>query len=592
MEGQGPNVKTDILLITVTKVESQAVLALFEQETGQRFQRYPIEDKTYFDLGMLNGARVMMALSEMGVGGPGGSLLVAYEGIRTLSPSAVIMVGIAFGIDDKKLKRGDIVVSQQLLGYELLKVATDERGQIKFIPRGDRPQASTRLLDRCRSAILDWQGARVEFGLLLSGDKLIDNRDYRQQLYEFAPEAIGGEMEGTGLYSAAQRRKVDWIIIKAICDWADGNKGQDKDTYQQMAAENAARFTIHVLKQGGFADHASRASAAAANEGEPGPPREVGTLLYTYDVHASYVVAVAWEPHGTRIASAGGDGVVRVWEVGTREGGLAYRGHTRLLNAINLQATIYTLAWDPDGLRIASAGDGTTVRVWNATTGQTLTLYQAHSGLLPNVFAAAWSPDGTQIVSACSSIGIDKTLHRWDANTGQALGHYDARYGLLPNFSVLSVAWSPNGKHIIAACGDKTIRVWETATGKLAVSFRFQAQWASHIAWSPDSRYLASAHSDHTAQVWDTLTGKNVVIYRGHSEGVRYVAWSPDGATIATASNDKTVQIWEALTGKHLYTYRGHDNWATSLAWSPDGERIASASNDKTVQVWQARDNG
>ena len=231
------------------------------------------------------------------------------------------------------------------------------------------------------------------------------------------------------------------------------------------------------------------------------------------------------------------------------------------------------------------------VRVWNATTGQTLALYQEHSGLLPNVFAAAWSPDGKQIVSACSSIGWDKTIHRWDSITGQTLSRYDAHYGLLPNFSVLSVAWSPDGAHIAATCGDRTIRVWSAATRQLVAAYHFRAESSSHIAWSPDGRYLASAHSDHTAQVWDTRAGTSMRTYRGHADSVRYVAWSPDGTAIATASNDRTVQIWEALTGKHLYTYSGHTNWTTSLAWSPDGARIASASNDKTVQIWQARDD-
>jgi len=585
--------RTDILLITVTDVEAQAALTLFAEETEQPFQRHFIGDTTYFDLGMLGGARIMMVRSEMGASGPHGSLLVVDEGIRTLSPSTVIMVGVAFGIDNEELERGHILVSQQLLGYELQKITTDITGQAKIILRGDRPHASTRLLDRCRSGVLDWHGPKVKFGLLLSGDKLIDNQDFRRQLRELAPEAIGGEMEGTGLYSAAQRRKVDWIIIKAICDWADGNKGQDKSQHQPMAAENAVRFTIHVLKQGGFVENPPRVSASSvrANAGQGELPREYGTLLRTYDVHASWVVAVAWEPDGTRIASAGGDGTVRVWEAETGESLLTYRGHTRLLNAINLQATVYTVAWACDGLRIASAGDGTTVRVWNATTGQTLTLYQEHSGWLPNVFAAAWSPDGKQIVSACSSMGWDKTVHRWDSITGQSLGHYDARSGLLPNFSVLSVAWSPDGTHIAAACGDKTIRVWSTATERLVSAYHFHAEWSSHIAWSPDGRYLASAHSDHTAQVWDMLAEANVTTYRGHANSVRYVAWSPDGAAIATASNDRTVQIWEALTGKHLYTYRGHANWTTSLAWSPDGARIASASNDRTVQIWQARDD-
>lgn len=585
---------TDILLVTVTKVETQAVITLFAEATGQPFQRFVSGDKTYFDLGMLSGARIMMVQSEMGATGPCGSLLVVDEGIRTLSPSAVIMVGIAFGIDDKKRQRGDILVSQQLLGYEPVKITTDEQGQVRIILRGDRPKASIKLLDRCSSAVLDWQGARVEFGLLLSGEKLIDNWDFRQQLRKLAPEAIGGEMEGTGLYSAAQRRKVDWLIIKAISDWADGTKKEHESQYQQVAAENAVRFTIHVLKQGGFVEQPARDSASPTTryDGQRGRSREVGTLVYKHDEHASWVVAVAWEPDGTRIASAGGDGTVRIWESETGEALLTYRGHTRLLNAINFQSTIYTVAWACDGLRIASAGDGTTIRVWNPTSGQTFALYQAHSGSLPKVFALAWSPDGKQIVSACSSIGMDKTLHHWDSLTGQKLGYYDARYGLLPNFSVLSVAWSPDGAFIAAACGDKTIRVWDAATAQLAATYHFKAQWSSHIAWSPDSRYLASAQSDHTAQVWDTVTRKSIVIYRGHTDSVRYVAWSPDGTSIATASNDKTVQIWEALTGTRLYTYRSHDHWTTSLAWSPDGARIASASNDKTVQVWQARDTG
>jgi hypothetical protein len=88
--------------------------------------------------------------------------------------------------------------------------------------------------------------------LLLSGDKLVDRQDFRDQLCALEPEAIGGEMEGAGLYAVAKREKVDWILVKAICDYADGNKAQDKDKRQQTAARNAARFVFHVLRQGGF----------------------------------------------------------------------------------------------------------------------------------------------------------------------------------------------------------------------------------------------------------------------------------------------------------------------------------------------------
>jgi WD40 repeat protein/nucleoside phosphorylase len=588
-EHQEPSLKIDVLLVTVTQVEAQAVFTVFMGDADRAFQRRYIGDKTYFDLGTLNGAHIMMVQSEMGAGGPGGALLVVDEGIRMLSPSAVIMVGIAFGMDDKTLSIGDILVSQQLLGYEVQKVVTNKEGLMEVIPRGDRPRAGTRLLDRLNNGVLDWHGPRVEFGLILSGDKLIDSQIFRDQLRRFAPEAIGGEMEGTGLYAAAQRRKVDWIVVKAICDWADGNKGQGKSSRQQLAAENAARFTRHVLELGGFVEDVPDGVTSSRRKRESFPlPRDRGTLLCQYDVHASWVVVVAWEPDGTRIASAGGDGTVRIWEAETAESLLTYRGHTGLLNKMNIQATIYTVAWAPEGLRLVSAGDGSNVYVWNATTGQTLTLYQGHSGWLPNVYAAAWSPNGKHIASACSSIGIDKTIHIWDAATGQRLTRYDAHYGSMPNFSVLSVAWSPDGARIAATCGDKTIRIWNTTTGKLISTYHFRSEWVSHMVWAPDSHYIASAHSDHSAQVWDTIAGTNIVVYRGHNSSVRYVAWSSDGTSIATASNDRTVQVWEALTGNHIYTYRGHADVTTSVAWSPDGARIASASNDKTVQVWQA----
>src|SRR5271167_2742411 len=69
-----------------------------------------------------------------------------------------------------------------------------------------------------------WEGANVRSGVILSGEKLIDNIDYRDQLLKLETDAIGSEMEGSGLYVSSHDHKVDWIIVKAICDWADGDK--------------------------------------------------------------------------------------------------------------------------------------------------------------------------------------------------------------------------------------------------------------------------------------------------------------------------------------------------------------------------------
>jgi nucleoside phosphorylase len=196
----------------------------------------------------------------MGVSSPGGSLLTVFEGIQALVPSAVVMVGIAFGFEPEKQRIGNILVSQHLRGYDPQRYGSGPDGAPVIVPRGDRVSASVRLLDRFKSGCQDWQGQHVEFGLILSGEKLVDNREFRDQLRKLEPEAIGGEMEGMGLYAAAHRCKVDWLLVKAICDFADGNKSQNKLQYQEEAARNAALFTIHVLQKTNFTVSSSDSS--------------------------------------------------------------------------------------------------------------------------------------------------------------------------------------------------------------------------------------------------------------------------------------------------------------------------------------------
>ncbi|MBV9231413.1 MAG: hypothetical protein JOZ18_19035 [Chloroflexi bacterium] len=245
--------KTDILLVTATEVEAQAVLRGFEVEVGRKAMTYFIGDKTYYDLGIVGEAQIVMVQSEMGSGGPGGSLLTIEKSIQALSPSAIIMVGVAFGCDPKKQAIGDVLVSRQLVEYELQRISSRDGGEEEIRPRGDRPSASPLLLDRFISGLKEWsESPTVHVGLILSGLKLIDHIGYREQLRKREPEAIGGEMEGAGLYAAADRNRVDWLLVKAICDWADGNKSHNKEQYQRQAAHNAAQYTIHVLRRGGF----------------------------------------------------------------------------------------------------------------------------------------------------------------------------------------------------------------------------------------------------------------------------------------------------------------------------------------------------
>ena len=239
--------KADVLIVTATKVESLAAIKVFEQAASHKAKRESIDDRLYFNLGTVNNARFFLTQCEMGTSGLDASLLAVNKGIEALSPLAVIMVGIAFGIDDRKQSIGDILVTTQLRPYDLQRIGMQD-GKPQIILRSAKPDASSWLIGQFRGADLLWEGAKVRFGVVLTGEKLVDNIDFRDQLRSFEPEAIGGEMEGAGLYVACQDKKVDWILVKSICDWADGNKGQDKDVRQQIAARNAAAFVLEALQ--------------------------------------------------------------------------------------------------------------------------------------------------------------------------------------------------------------------------------------------------------------------------------------------------------------------------------------------------------
>jgi nucleoside phosphorylase len=236
--------RVDVLLITVNEHETEAVLRLFAKTTERPAVTLTIRDRTYRDLGTVNGARVFHARSEMGSAGPGGTQQSVDKAIRALHPRAVVAVGIAFGINQKKQAIGDILLSTQLRLFDL------QRAGKSIVLRGDKPHSSPRLIDLFEGvAQSTWQGAKVRSGVILSGDKLVDNLDYRNQLVGFEPEAVGGEMEGAGVYVASQDHKVDWIVIKAICDWGDGHKATNKKGRQRKAAQSAVEFLLHTLQE-------------------------------------------------------------------------------------------------------------------------------------------------------------------------------------------------------------------------------------------------------------------------------------------------------------------------------------------------------
>lgn len=236
----------DVMLITVNEHETQAVHAIFGAE--KKVVSLSVNRFAYIDYGHVNGARVVHTISGMGATDPGAMRDTTTRALKAFRPWAVVAVGIAWGANEDDQKIGDILVSQHLHlgGHKKIKDGVRK-------DRGPSPPASDALRNLFLTAQhLHWQGAPVEFGPLISEETLFDDRAAKEQALLQSPGALGGEMEGTGMYGAA-RRDTDWIVVKAICDWGYKKQNADKEAHQRVAARNAAAFVHAAISNLSFA---------------------------------------------------------------------------------------------------------------------------------------------------------------------------------------------------------------------------------------------------------------------------------------------------------------------------------------------------
>jgi WD40 repeat protein/serine/threonine protein kinase len=300
-----------------------------------------------------------------------------------------------------------------------------------------------------------------------------------------------------------------------------------------------------------------------------------GQALLTFTQHSEEIRSVACSRDG-RIASAGLGGDVKVWDIATGRSSVEFNGGT---------AIVFALAWHPDGQRLASAGnddDLFTVKVWDMLRPQK-PIVQLLTGR--EYFAVAFSPDRRYLVTG----RIKGAVQVWDAKTGDAvvtLGNHDQ--------SIRAVVFSRDGKLLASASQDGEVKLWDaTRLGEKqegrCLTRRARVPGPSvNVAFSPDGRRLATGGERNTVKIWDVQTGEELQTLWGHSGEVYTLAFSPDadGRWVASGGEDGTVKVWDSHTGEVVHTFRGHIGLVSSVAFSPDGRRLVSGSRDKTVKVW------
>ncbi|MCP4696951.1 MAG: TIR domain-containing protein [Gammaproteobacteria bacterium] len=199
---------------------------------------------------------------------------------------------------------------------------------------------------------------------------------------------------------------------------------------------------------------------------------------------------------------------------------------------------------------------------------------QGHTGWVNSV---AVSPDGQWLVSGSK----DKTVKLWDLASGECRaalqGHDD---------KVNAVAITLDGQRVLSASNDKTIRVWDAHSGKELAVWRGHEAPVLAVTVSPDGQRALSGCSDDSLKLWHTADGECLCTFSSHSIAVWCVAISPDGKQALSGSHDNTLKLWDLDSGDCLATLEGHSDIVYSVVFTPDGHRALSGSDDKTIKLW------
>jgi WD40 repeat protein len=312
--------------------------------------------------------------------------------------------------------------------------------------------------------------------------------------------------------------------------------------------------------------HKNRANWPLRGDGQKGS-QDLILAEHRYPVHC-----VVFAPDGLTVAAGGGfnerAGEVRLWDLAT--------GVERVCLG-RLKEAVSSMAFAAEGQTLATVSLGRIVRVWDVPSGCKRQNMKLPIALAPSL---AVSPDGgtfalggwereARVKLWYRSTGVERTL---DAGSGP-------------------VAFSPDGQRLASAGRFPewaTVKIWDPATGQELWALRGHQDPVWSVAFSPDGRIVASASGDKTVRLWEAVSGRERAILRGHTGQVYTVAFAPDGKRLASGSADQTVKIWNLASHSDGTTLRGHRGGVTSVAFAPDGQRLASGSYDKTVRLWSS----
>jgi nucleoside phosphorylase len=252
-------IECDLLLFVATPTEYDELRRAAE-ELGLAWEKQSSSIGDFWNIGTYGGRRVVVVRTDMGAIGPAGSTRQAHFYLTATGAQSLICLGMAFGLSRNHQEVGTVLVSDSLFPYDVRDVVVDPDRPGQWIYRYDpeaRSHAATTYPARLelRELFRRYHATAklfnpVQFGCLLTGSARIRSPAYLAELTQRCPaqRLVGGEMEGVGLLSLSEREHPHWIVVKAICDFADERQAEDARGNRRLACANASRFVLDAIR--------------------------------------------------------------------------------------------------------------------------------------------------------------------------------------------------------------------------------------------------------------------------------------------------------------------------------------------------------
>lgn len=270
-------------------------------------------------------------------------------------------------------------------------------------------------------------------------------------------------------------------------------------------------------------------------------------------------------------------------------------------------------AFHPKFSSLASGSDDCTIKIWDWELGEQEQTIKAHTRAVLDLDYGG--PRSNILLASCSS---DLTIKLWDPSDRykniRTLSGHDHSISAVRFIPAGSGGAFSSGNMLVSACGDKTLKIWDTTTGYCVRTLHGHSDWVRDVSPSPDGNYLLSTGGDHMGRLWDMTVPnpETKVLLLGHEHVVQCCAFAPPSSYehlaaiaglkkappttsaaefMATGSRDKTIRIWDSR-GTCLKVLVGHDNWVTALAFHPGGKYLLSAADDWSIRCWDLSQDG